>query len=461
MKVTTRDLGDREVELTIEVDSERVNGAMRAVARKYARETNIPGFRPGKAPYSIVAQRVGQERLVQEALEQVGSQIYQEAIEEADIEPYEFKPLEIDRFEPLTLSVTLPLQPKIELGDYSHIRVEAPEVEVTEEDIQAILREYQEEDAQLVPVDRPAELGDQVIVDLRIEVGGEVVYNRQNISFVLSPEGLTGVPEAFFEEVAGMAPVEERTFQLAYPEDFGDADLAGQLGTFRVKLYEVKERELPALDDELAQTVGDFDTLEELHERTHEVLLQRAQTEAENELAETVLEQVTAMATFEYPSEALEDEIDLMISELETRAEDRGLSLENYMLLQGVTEDELRDEYRGEAESRLKRRAVLTEVVQREGVEVSDEEIDKEIDTIAGMYGARASEVRSSLSTLESRNSLGSRLLAQKALDYLVAVATGEAEDGEPGFGPVSEIDAGDLAGDTEAIQVEDVENET
>lgn len=428
MKVTTQELGNREVELTIEVDDERVERAMRKIARKYAREVNIPGFRPGKAPFAVVARRVGQERLLEDALEEMASDIYQEAIEEAGIEPYELKPLEISNYDPLTLTATIPLMPAVDLGDYHSIEVEAPAVDVTEEEIEAVLHEYREENAQLVPVERPAELEDQVILDLEIQVDDDLVYDRANISFVLSPDGLTGVPVGFFEEIAGMEPGEDRTFSLMYAADFPDEDLAGKVGKFDVTLHEVKDRELPELDDEFAQTVGDFETLEALRERTREILLARAETEAESELSERVFQQLLAMSTVEYPDAAVEQEIDHMIEDFEARLQDRGWTLDNYQMMQGVTDVQLRDEYRADAEERLKRGAVLSEVVEREGIEVSNADIDSEIEMISQMYGTQAPEVRETLSSADSRRSLRSRLLAEKAIDRLVEIATGASE---------------------------------
>lgn len=455
MKVTTRELGNREVELIIEVDDDRVEHAMRGAARRYAREMKIPGFRPGKAPYRVVAQRVGQEQLLKDALDVIGPQLYQEAVEEVGIEPYELNPLEIANYDPLTLTAILPLMPKVELGDYYSIHVDPPTVEVSEAEIDEVLREYQEENAQLVPVDRGAELGDQVILDLRIEADGTVVYDRQNVSFMLSPGGFTGVPDSFFKEIVGMRPGGERELSLAYPEDFGDEDLAGAAATFTVALHEVKERELPDLNDELAQTVGEFNTLEELRQQTRETLMSRAEVEADQELAETVLTQVMDMATVEYADVALDDEIDQLINRLEAQLSDRGLTLDNYLVMEGLTRDQLREHQRPDAEQRLERSVVLSEVVDREGIEVGDEEIDEEIERVAAMYGSNAAQARMSLSSEDSRRSIGSRLLAQKAIDRLVEIATREDSPEETGEGELvsgeSDVTAADPATEAES----------
>jgi trigger factor len=432
VKFTTQELGNREVELKIEVDAERLDRAMRQAARRYAREINIPGFRPGRAPYNVVVQRVGEDRLLQDALDQLAPEIYEEALVETDLDPFELQPLQVADYDPLTLSATIPLMPRVELGDYHTIEVDIPAADVSAAEVEAILREYQEENAQLVPVDRGAELGDQVIVDLQIDVDDQVVYNRDNISFVLSPAGLTGVPAGFFDELVGLEPGEVREFELTYPEDFDDDELAGKSGTFRVELHETKERELPELDDELAQTVGDFATLDALRERTREMLSQRAKIEAENELAEAVVAQVLDMATVEYPPVALEREIDQLVAELESRLQDQGLTLDNYVVMQGVTMEGLRDERREEAEYRLRRAVVLGDVVGRENIAVDDGEIDSEIEVLANMYGTRVAEARQHFSSPEYRRSIRNRLLTRKAIDRLVEIATGTEPAAEP-----------------------------
>lgn len=437
MKVTTRELENREVELVIEIDDDRVDRTMRAIARKYARELKIPGFRPGRAPYAVVAQRVGRERLLQDALEQIAPQIYQEAIQEAGIEPYDLGPLDIASYQPLTLTATIPLAPRVELGDYHRLRVDVPEVEVSEEAVDAVMREYQAENAQLIPVNRAAAPGDQVILDLRIEIDGRIMYDQKNVSFVLSPGEFLGVPDELFERIAGMEPGEKQQFVLTYPEDFAGEDLAGKVGTFTVFLHEVKERELPDLDDELARTIGGFDSLEDLRAQTREALKTRAQLQADNEVAEAVIAQLLDMATIEYPPAALEREIDALIADLEARLKDQGLTLDNYLTIEGLTLEQLREQQRADAETRLKRRLVLSKVVELEGIEVSDAEVDREIEAIAAMYGRDAAQARGALSSEESRQTLRSRLLAQKAIDRLIEIATREKDEEVTDLPPV------------------------
>lgn len=424
MKVTTNELGNRQVELTIEVEGERIEEALRTVARRYAREVKVPGFRPGRAPYSLIAQRVGEQRLFQEALEELAPKVYEEALETTGLTPYKLEPLELVTEDPLTLRAVVQLTPVVELGDYHSIRVEPVEATVSEEEVEAVLQEIQAEHTVLTPVERPAEAGDVLTADVYIEVEGTPLYERERVTFVLSPDGFTGVPPDFVTSIEGMQIGEERAFTLTYPADFEDPELAGKAATITVRLHQVQERELPPLDDDLARRAGNFENLEELRARTREVLQSRAEVKAREQLTEAVLEKVTALAKVEYPPAAVEEEVDHLIQELERHLADRGQTLQSYLEAEGKTLDELRAEQRPVAEKRIKRSLVLREVIQREGIEVSAEEIAAEIDAMAELYGSSAEEARRQLSTEASRRSIRSRLLTRKAIDRLIKIAT-------------------------------------
>jgi len=424
VKVTTSELGNRQVELTIEVESERVEQALRAAARRYARQIKVPGFRPGRAPYSLVAQRVGEQRLFQEALEQLAPKVYEEAIEAAALTPYKLEPLELITEEPLTFRAIVQLSPSVELGDYHEIQVEPVEASVSEEEVEAVLREIQEEHATLTPVERPAQPGDLLKADLRIEVDGTTIYDREAVHFPLSPEAFTGVPPGFVAEIEGMETGEERTFTLSYPEDFEDPELAGKEATITVRLHQVQEQELPPLDDDLARKAGDFENLEELQARVRAMLQSRAEVKAREQLTEAVLEKVTALAKVEYPPAVVEEEVDRIIQEFERRLADQGQTLQSYLESEGKTLEELRAEQRPTAEERIKRSLILREVIEREGIQVSPEEIAAEINSMAELYGSSANEAHRQLSTEASRRSIRTRLLTQKAIDRLIEIAT-------------------------------------
>jgi trigger factor len=233
----------------------------------------------------------------------------------------------------------------------------------------------------------------------------------------------------FCEAIVGMAAGDERTFTLALPDDFPREDLQGQEAEFFVKMVEVYDQTIPELDDDLARTVGNFDSLKELEKQVKEQLLQAAQQEADQEYAEQVIENILADAQIDYPPMLLERELDDIVKESERMIKrDAKLSLDDYLRLQNKTMEELRQDLRPSAEMRLKRALLLGEVAQMEKLEVDEEEIHAQIEAMSAQWGVRSEEVRKSLSSDSGQRAVHSRLQANKTVQRLVAIAKGEAE---------------------------------
>jgi trigger factor len=236
----------------------------------------------------------------------------------------------------------------------------------------------------------------------------------------------------FSEEIVGMATGDERTFTLTLPDDFPREDLRGQEAEFSVKMVEVYDQTIPDLDDDLARTVGNFDSLKELEEQVKEQLLQAARREADQAYAEQVIEDMLEEVQVEYPPTLLEAELDDVVEESERMIKrDTKLSLEDYLRLQSQTIEELREELRPSAETRLRRALLLGEVAQAEGLEVDEGEIQAQVEAVSAQWGVRSEEVRTSLISDSGQRAVRSRLLAAKAVQRLVAIAKGEAEAGE------------------------------
>lgn len=400
--------------LTIEVEEGRVQEALHQTARQVSRRLKIPGFRPGKAPYHIVARMVGQEALYDEAIQQLAPKVYEEALTESGVEPFAKAQIEVLQRAPLILKAIVPLRPVVELGNYRQIRIAPEEVTVAEEDVDALLAQLQRENAQVVPVDRPTRMGDEIILDLKGTLDGQTVIEAQRETLAMVEEG-TDWPPGLVEELVGMAVGQGEEFTLFYPEDYPSEDLAGHEVTFQATVHEVKERCLPEIDDELAKTVGDFETLEELRERIRHNLQARAELEARERLADRVLAAAIEGAKIEYPPILLERESEAMLAEYAARVEQQGFTFEGYLEAQQKSRDDLMNELRPQAEERLKRALLLGKVTEVEGIEVEAAEIDEEIERIAKLYGDEAAK---------SRPSIENRLLAQKALQRLVEIAT-------------------------------------
>lgn len=436
MKITTESLENRQLALTIEVDEERTQQAMRRMARQIAKQANIPGYRKGKAPYDVVVRRFGEDTIRAEAADALAQEVYREAVEQEKIDFYTAGVLDDATLDPITFRFTIPLRPTVSLGDYRDYRLEPPQVEVAQEDVQQTLETIREQHALLEPVDRPAALSDVVTVDLAGQtVDGAVFLEEDGVRIVLDATRADPAP-GFAEAVVGMKADEERTFTLTLSDGFPREELRGQEAEFVAKLTEIHERTLPALDDDLARTVGNFDSFEELEEHVRGQLQQAARGKADDEYVAQVMKATLEQAQVEYPPAMLEESLDETVKDFERALkQETRLSPEDFMRLQGKAVDELREELKPQAAARLKRALVLGEVVRLEGLEVDEQEISAHIEEISAAWGDRADEVRASFDSDEAQQAMRSRLLGDKAVQRLVAIAKGEAEEEDEGQG--------------------------
>jgi trigger factor len=429
LKITAEALGDRQLSLTVEVDEERAQKVMRQAARLISREVSIAGFRKGKAPYDLIVQRYGEETVRREAAEALAEPVYREALEQEGIQPYATAALKEMELDPISFKFTVPLYPVVDLGDYRRYRLKFPKVRVTKKQVQQALEQLREENAILELAERLAALDDGVVVALVARTAsGTEVLKGDDIHMFLNAQSANPVP-GFAEAVVGMKAGEERTFTLSLPEDFPREELRGQEAEFMVTMKEVYDTILPALDDDLARTVGNFDSLKELRAHVKEQLQQAAQQAADEEYAKQVLEDFLERAQVEYPPVMLEEELKEVVREFERTVKRQArLSLEDYLRFQDKSMEELEEELRPAAADRLKRALVLGEVVRLEELEVGEDEVEARIEAASAPWGVRADEVRGSLSSDEGRQAMLNRLLADKSVQRLVAIAKGEVK---------------------------------
>jgi trigger factor len=428
LKVSAERTEDCQAVLTIEVEEERVERSLKEAARRISKRTRIPGFRAGRAPYHIVERMVGKEAVFDEALEELSSQVYREALEESELEPIDRAEMEVVEREPLTLRMTVPLKPEVELGDYESIHADSQEVKVEEEEIEEVLTALREERGEWVPAEREAQKGDLLTLDVEGSADGERVVGAEEQEYILRLGAEVPV-KGFPEMIEGMKAGEEREFTLSYPVVHPHADLAGRRVEFRVRLLDLKGKNLPPLDDEFAKTVGDFESLKALRERVESVLQARAETRERERVAEEVLTSMTEQAEIAYPPALFERELDSMIEAYTQEVARQGFTLPRYLEVVGKSEEELRRELRPQAEERLKKALVFGKFTEEEGIGVEDEEVDQEVDEIADSYGDQAEEVKKALLSPEPQRSIRSRLFSQKALERLVEIGTATPEE--------------------------------
>lgn len=432
MKITTESIGERQVALTIELDEDRVRRAQRDTARHISREVEIRGFRKGKAPYDVVEQRLGKEVVRQELVNTLAEDVYREALDQEDIVPYAPGTLEDVTFDPFKLEFIVPLAPEVDLGDYRSYRREFSGPEVSEEAMTRALEGIRERNAVLNPLDRPAAEGDLLEGHL---VGrgsdGSVFLDEENARVLLETEADEPIP-GLVEALIGLEPGEETSFTLVLPEDFDVEELSAEEAEFTVDVDNVYELILPELDDDLARTVGKYDSFEELKDDVRERLEESQLAQAESEYAEGVLEEVIEQAEVSYPPVMLEEALDDAVENYEVQVERREhMMLKDYLRIQGKTMEDLREELKPGVVDSLKRSLVLGEIVDQEGLEVSDAELDFQIAESSEQYGERAEEVRAALEAPEAQRGVRSRMLANKAIQRLVTIAKGEFSEGD------------------------------
>lgn len=430
MEITTESLEHRQLRLTIAVDEERAQQAMRHAARRIAKQVNIPGFRKGKAPYELIIQRYGEKTIRQEAAEALAEPVCREALEQEKIAPYTPVVLENIELHPLTFSFTVSLPPMVDLGDYRDYRLKPRKVRVYKKEVQQALERLREQNVILEPVERPSAPGDRVEISLIGRTADGVKFlEGDNVRTLLDAESTEPAP-GFVEAILGMESDEERTFILTLPGDFPREELRGHEAEFTVRMIQVYESILPELDDDLARTVGNFDSFKELEKHIKEQLRQAAQRKADEEYTAQVLEDLLGQAQVEYPPEVLEEELDRMVEEVERAVQrETRLTLEDYLRFRSQTVEDLREDLKPRAADRIKRALVLGEVVRLEGLEVDEGEINAHIEEVVAPWGERADEVRASLDSPDGRRAARSHLLANKAVQRLVAIARDEAPE--------------------------------
>ncbi len=432
LKIDVQTQEDWTALLTVEVPDEQVQPALKAAARKISQQTRIPGFRPGKAPYEVVLRMYGKPALYEAAIDDLGNKVYEEALKQANLEAAATAHLEDIKLEPtMTLTFHVPLKPEVTLTDHRAVRVPYSPPNITEDAVNDVLNSLRDRQATTEAVQRPAELGDVATLDVNgfFNEGlnpSDFLMADKDVQFNLDVTADWPMP-GFANQLVGLNAGETRKFDMAFPEDYANESLRGQLAHFEVTVKEVKARTLPDLTDEFAQSVGDFNSLDELTSRIRSDLQKQAERTIEQEYLNQAMEQLLAQAELKYPPVLLEQEVTDMVRDLDQRLREQRLTLDDYLKIEGKSEDDLRAEFKPRAEERLKRSLILGKIVDLENLRVTDDELLAEVERMTALMPTQADAVRKYYSkNAEARFSLAMNLLTQKAQQRLIAIAKGE-----------------------------------
>lgn len=393
--------------------------------RKLVQRIDVPGFRKGKTPRAMLERHIGRERLLQEAIDLVVPEAYNQALEENDIDAIDQPQIEMTGSEPLSFKATVPVRPTIELGDYKALRVPREPTEVDEKDVEQSVEELRSRYAVHAPVDRAVAVGDIIRALVRMVVDEREVFNDDDVDLHLR-DGQTIMLPGFVEAIIGAKKDEPLEFGLEIAEDAG-GQLAGKTVNVSVTVKEVKEEELPALDDEFAQSVGEgFATLLELRNRLRNDMKERLEAQAEEAYREKVIASLAdAAGTIEFPPVMVDREVERQIRE---QARNSGVDVKRYLELVKQTPAQIREEIGPAAAERVRRSLALAELADAEGIEVGEAEIDAEIGNIiqkaTGGNEEQAERYRRLFDSQEARASLGNSLLTRRTLDRLVEIAS-------------------------------------
>ncbi len=424
MKVKQERLEDNKVRLDVEVDIDEVNEALEQAYKKVRKDVSLPGFRKGKVPRKVLEANYGKEVLHKDALDILIPANYQKALEETDIEPIsepEFEDFYIAEDEPATFTAVVEVKPEVELGEYTGYDVEREDVDVTEEDIMAVLNKQQEEQSQLVSVDRnEVQEGDHVIIDFEGFVNGESFPGGSAEEFTLEIGSGQFIP-GFEEQLIGKEVSDEPyEVEVTFPEEYQAEDLAGQDAVFEVTIKEIKIKELPELDDEFAKDVSDFDTLDEYKEDIENRLQEQRDNQAARNLENEIIGKVSEAAKVEVSEQLIQNELDQMMQQMAQNLQQQGINMEDYFKYMGSSQEEWREENREQAADRAKNNLVLEAIAEEEGIEVSDEEIDEKLEEIAEANDQDFEQVKAFMQMQGQLESLRDGLKMEKTIDFLI-----------------------------------------
>lgn len=415
-------LENNQVKLTIGVSAEKFEEGMQYAFNKNKKHISIPGFRKGKAPRAFVEKMYGPEIFYEDAINYVIPEVYEAAIKEHNLEVVsrpEFDVETIEKGKDVVLTAVVTVKPEVTLGQYKEVEVPKMEIEVKEEEIEEELKRVQEQNARIITVtDRPVKDGDEVVIDFEGFIDGEAFEGGKGTDYTLKIGSHTFI-DTFEEQLIGARPGDDLEVNVTFPENYHQKDLAGKPALFKVEIKEIKEKELPALDDEFAKDVSEFETLDEYKKDIKAKLLEQKEKAAKLEKERNALEKVIENAKMDVPEVMIDNQIDQMVQDFSMRMRYQGLPVEQYLQFTGQTMEKLRENFRSDAEFQVKARLVLEEIAKVENIEVTDEELNDEFKRMAEQYQMELDKLLSNVGNAE-KEAIREDIKIRKAVDLVV-----------------------------------------
>ena len=425
MSLQVEKLEKNMAKLTVEVPAEQFVEAIGHAYKKNKNRFNVPGFRKGKVPQAMIEKMYGSEVFYEDAANEVIGQTYGDAAKESGLDIVSRPSIDLVQIEKgknFIYTAEVAVKPEVTLGQYKGVEVEKANAEVTDEDVEKELKRAQEQNSRLVTVDdRPVADGDQVVIDFDGYVDGKRFDGGKSEDYPLTIGSHTFI-DTFEDQLIGKNLGEECEVNVTFPAEYHAAELAGKPAVFKVKIKEIKYKELPELNDEFAGEVSEFETLDEYKADSRKKLTESKEKQAATENENRVVEAVVKNATMEIPEAMIDSQLDNMVSEYARNMQNHGISLEQYMQYTGMTIDKLKEQMRPQAVKRIETRLVLEAVVKAENIQVTDEKVDEEIGKMAAAYKMEPEKLKGYMGEAEIAN-MKEDLAVQEAVDFLVAEA--------------------------------------
>ena len=407
--------------LTVEVEEVKVKDGLDKAFKKVVKEINVPGFRKGKMPRKMFEQRFGTESLYQDALDFILPDAYAAAVDEAGIDPVDRPEIDIVKMEQgenLIFTATVTVRPEVTLGDYKGLEISKQDTDVTDEEIEAQLKEQQTRLAELVVKEEEAIVeGDTAVIDFEGFLGEEAFEGGAGEDHSLEIGSGSFIP-GFEEQLIGLKTGEQKDVVVTFPEEYHAAELAGKEATFKVTVKEVKGKELPELNDELAKEIdSEVEGIDALRTKLKEKTAEDKKNAAETAIKDELVEKAADNATIDIPQAMIDAEVDRMLNDFTQRLTSQGMNLDLYYQFSGQDEEALRTQMTEDAQKRVKVSLTLEAISEAEGITASEEEINSEIEKMSGQFNMTAEQIRTALG---GTGALENDLRMQKTIDFLV-----------------------------------------
>ena len=422
MSVQVEKLEKNMAKLTIEVPAEELDKAIEKAYQKQKKSISIPGFRKGKVPRAMVEKMYGKEIFYEDAANEIMPAAYEKAYDECGediVSSPKVEVVQIEAGKPFIFTAEVALKPEVTLGAYKGVEVDKVEVSVTDEDVDAEIERERERNARSISVsDRAVKDGDQTVIDFEGFKDGVAFEGGKGENYPLTIGSGAFIP-GFEEQLIGKNIGEEVEVNVTFPEEYQAEELAGQPAVFKVTVKEIKEKQLPELDDEFAAEVSEFDTLAEYKEDVKKNLTEKREKDAKNAKEDAVIEAIIADAKMDIPDAMVETQQRQMVQEFAQNIQMQGLSIDQYFQFTGLTAEKMLEQVKPQAEKRIKSRLVLEAVVKAENIAATDEDFDKEVERMAEMYQMEADKAKETLGE-EGKKQIMEDLAISKAVEFVV-----------------------------------------